>query len=110
MMKHNEKGYALLELLLVVVLLGILTSMAVPRFITSRDETRLRQCQHNIHAINNEIEEYYFMTGALPTNADYNTIVNDTARFPDGPPHCDAGGIYTINDRHRAECSIHGTL
>ena len=90
-----------MELLLVMILLGILASMAIPRFVTSRDDARLRQCHHNLHAINSEIEGYYFMTGALPTNADYDTIANDTERFPDGPPRCDASGTYSINRYHR---------
>jgi len=108
--KYNEKGYALLELLLVVVLLGILTSMAIPRFITSRDETRLRQCQHNLQTLNSALEENYFYTGVLPNDVELNKVKTDTAIFPDGPPHCDAGGTYRVNDNHRVECSIHGTL
>lgn len=111
MAKRGEKGYALVELLLVVVILGILVSMALPRFLTSRDETRAKACRNNLFAINSEIEEYYFMTGEMPGPEDYNTIVGDPARFPSGPPKCTApGGTYSINEYGRTECSVHGNI
>jgi len=111
MFKRSEKGYALVELLLVVVIIGILVSMALPRFLTSRDETRAKACRNNLFAINAEIEEYYFMTGDLPGPEDYDTIVGDPARFPSGPPQCtEPGATYSINEHGRAECSVHGNI
>jgi prepilin-type N-terminal cleavage/methylation domain-containing protein len=107
-MFKKEKGYALLELLLVVILLGILASLALPRFLTTRDKSVEASCQHNLYALNCEIEEYYFMNGGWPT---LNDITSDTGRFPDGPPACTApGASYRINGNNRAECTVHGTL
>jgi len=111
MFRRSEKGYALVELLLVVVILGILASMAIPRFLVSRDESWTKACRTNLFAINSEIEEYYLMTGELPGPEDYDAIVGDTARFPSGPPKCNApGATYSINEYGRAECSFHGNI
>jgi len=108
MTRRNQKGYALLELLLVVILLGILAAMAVPRLVTSRDETQLRSCQHNMHALNAAIEEYHFYNDDWPNLTD---ITANTSFFPDGPPVCTASGaFYSINAEHRIVCSVHGTL
>jgi len=55
-----------------------------------------------------EIEEYNFMTGRYPVNDSelQSFILNDTVRFPDGPPQCKAFGAYTINATHRAQCTL----
>jgi prepilin-type N-terminal cleavage/methylation domain-containing protein len=111
MFRRSEKGYALVELLLVVVILGILASMAIPRFLVSRDKSWTKACRTNLFAIDSEIEEYYLMTRELPGPEDYDALVGDTARFPSGPPKCNApGATYSINEDGRAECSFHGNI
>lgn len=39
-MKHNERGFTLIELVLVITLLGILAIVALPRFITLTTQAR----------------------------------------------------------------------
>jgi len=102
--KKNQKGFTLVEVLLVVVILGILAAVALPRFLTTRDESQKRTCQSNLSAMNGAIEEYQFINGAFPTDID--TIRNDTARFPDGPPTCPKAGTYSLSGNNRAACSL----
>jgi type IV pilus assembly protein PilA len=105
--KRNQKGFTLVEVLLVVVILGILAAVALPRFLTTRDESQLRTCQSNLSAMNGAIEEYQFINGAFP--ADISVIRTDTARFPDGPPKCPKNGNYSLNaTTKRANCDVAG--
>jgi type II secretion system protein G len=104
MFKRNEKGFTLVELLIVVVILGILASVAIPRYLTCKDEAAKKACQHNMFTLNNLIEEYNFYYGKWPT---FEEISQDISQFPDGPPVCAAGGTYSINETHRTECNIH---
>jgi prepilin-type N-terminal cleavage/methylation domain-containing protein len=110
-MKKNQKGFTLVEVLLVVVILGILAAVALPRFLTTRNTSQLRTCQANISAINAAIEEFHFMHGSWPT--DLETDVYISTRFPDGPPQCPAGGDYQPrggafgdDELNRVECVV----
>ena len=38
--RFNQKGFTLLELMIVVVILGILAAMAIPRFITVTSKSK----------------------------------------------------------------------
>ncbi len=40
---HNRKGFTLIELMIVVVIIGILASLAIPRFMTA--STRSKQSE-----------------------------------------------------------------
>jgi len=113
----TKKGFTLVELLIVVVILGILAAVAIPRFLTTRDESQLRTCQSQLAAINGAIDEWQFMHPADPVPADLAGIVDNTARFPDGVPVCpkDSSVHYVVGDpatdgADRAFCSIHGSI
>jgi type II secretion system protein G len=104
-LKRNQKGFTLVEVLLVVVILGILAAVALPRFLTTRDESQRRTCQSNLSAMNAAIEEYQFMEGTFPNTLE--AVTGNTSRFPDGPPVCPKGGIYSLDTTiNRAECSL----
>jgi MSHA pilin protein MshA len=48
---RNEKGFTLIELVMVIVILGILTAVAVPKFIDLRTEARASALQGVVGAI-----------------------------------------------------------
>ena len=127
--KKNQKGFTLVELLIVVVILGILAAVAIPRFLTTRDEAQLRTCQANMAAINSAVEEFCFAhnikadkaTGVLDfTDCDDAAVTNvaslyDTLKllpsvFPDGEPMCpahtttDLTHLYSLQATGRAAC------
>lgn len=102
--KKNQKGFTLVEVLLVVVILGILAAVALPRFLTTRDASQRRTCQSNLSAMNAAIEEYQFMNGTWPTLV---SEIATTTRFPDGTPACPKNGVYSIDaSLHRSVCTL----
>ena len=97
-----RKGVTLVELLLVILILGALTLIAVPRISQSGLSAKIRACNTNIDTINTQVELYWANTGTYPANI--TGVTQNLDYFPDGPPVCPLGGTYTLNDKHRAVC------
>lgn len=103
---RNRKGLTLIELLIVVIILGALAAIAIPRMSQSSDTAKTKACLTNIATMNTQIELYYSEDSSWPV---LNTLRNDPNYFPDGPPSCPSSGTYSMSDStHRVSCSIHG--
>jgi prepilin-type N-terminal cleavage/methylation domain-containing protein len=113
-LKKKQKGFTLVELLIVVVILGILASAAIPRFLTTREEAQFRACQANLATINSALDEDCFIQNIAAADVDATILANilaNTARFPDGEPTCPKdGSAYSIAGNKRANCTNHGTI
>ncbi len=93
-MAFHRKGFTLVELLIVVLIIGALAAIAIPRVGSSAENAKANVCATNVDTINSQIELYMANTGDWPNN--FNTIKNDTDYFPDGPPECALWNPYTI--------------
>ncbi len=63
----NTKGFTLIELMVVVVILGILASLIVPRFMGRTDEARQVKAKVDISAIETGLKLYKLDNGNYPT-------------------------------------------
>ena len=81
-----RKGFTLVELMIVVLILGALAAIAVPRILGGAATAKANACRTNIDMINSQIELYYANNGSWPANLQ--TITQDTDYFPDGEPTC----------------------
>ena len=84
---RGKKGVTLVELLIVVLILGALAAIAIPRLTQSADTAKTNGCKTNIDIINSQIELYAAEhDGTYPSNLEQ--ITDSTSYFPDGPPQC----------------------
>ncbi len=98
----TKKGFTLVELLVVVLILGTLATIAVPRIADSGNTAKINACINNIRLINQQIEKFRLDTNAWPNN--FNELMTNPDYFPDGPPECPFGAPYTINGSiHRVQ-------
>jgi general secretion pathway protein G len=65
-MKH--KGFSLIEIMVVVVILGILASIVVPKIISRPDEARVVKAKQDILAIQNALDLYRLDNGFYPSS------------------------------------------
>lgn len=91
----TQKGFTLVELLIVVLILGTLTAIVVPRIAVSGEGAKISSCRENVQIINKQIEKYKIDTGDWPNNLD--ELTKNPDYFPDGPPECPFGKPYEIN-------------
>jgi len=100
MRRTKRKGFTLIEVLLVVVILGLLAMVAIPRFVQSGTSAKTNACQANVSLMNSQIELYAVThDNTYPADqAEFGALIlNNTDIFPDGAPECPYGDTYTYN-------------
>lgn len=103
-MLKKMRGFTLIEVLLVVIILGLLAAIILPRFTTSSASAKSKACKMNIHDINVVWEEQHSEDGTWDSLA---TLLADTDRFPDGAPTCPWATAYAdSNTDHRVDFSL----
>jgi general secretion pathway protein G len=67
--KHLSKrsGFTLIEIILVVVIIGILAGIAIPRMGGKTEKAQLAQAKSNIVALSMAVSEYEMNNGAYPS-------------------------------------------
>jgi general secretion pathway protein G len=63
----KQSGFSLIEIMVVVVILGILASIVVPKIMGRPDEARVVKAKQDILAIQNALDLYKLDNGVYPT-------------------------------------------
>ena len=66
-MKLSNKGFTLIELMVVVVILGILATFLIPKIMSRPDEARVIKAKNDIKAIESALKLYKLDNGVYPT-------------------------------------------
>jgi general secretion pathway protein G len=89
---NRQKGYTLIEIMVVVVILGILASLIIPRIVSRPEEARLVKAKQDVHAIESALELYKLDNGFYPSNdQDLEALVHEPTGDPQ-PLHWHEGG------------------
>jgi type II secretion system protein G len=76
-MLRNSKGFTLIELMIVVVIIGILAAIAIPNFISMQDRAREGSVKSNMHTFQLAIEDFAVQNdGTYPTAAESGDVMN----------------------------------
>lgn len=100
---NNQKGFTLVELMVVVVIIGILIAIAVPIYRNIQTNAQENACKANIRTING-VSEVYKADG----HANYPTTLDElvSQNYIKAVPKCPGGGSYTYSSG-TLTCSIH---
>lgn len=116
----NDKGFTLVELMVVLVIIGILVAIAVPIYNKTQDKAKETACQANLRILNGAAAQYN-TEKALGENEDelsnenwVNKLVGEDKYILEKPT-CPSGGTYTFEagkftcDKHPKTDSGGGT-
>ena len=59
MIHHNQKGFTLVEILIVVIILAVLAAIVVPQFSSSTEDAKLSVLKNDLSTMRSAVEIYY---------------------------------------------------
>ena len=71
-----KKGFTMIELIFVIVILGILASVAIPRLAATREDAEISAAVANLRTLISDASAYYTVKGSFPTGTKWNQITN----------------------------------
>lgn len=110
---RSDRGFTLVELIMVIVIVGILSAVAVPKFINLTGAAQEAKCAANRGAINSAVSmTYAAVLVADPTEGDWLSSLTyaelDDSMFATGAvPTCPLTGTYSLSSG-QVDCTFHG--
>lgn len=105
----QQRGFTIVEIMIVVAVIGILASVAIPSFVKARSTAQQNSCIENLQKIEGAKQlwatEERKNIGATPTASD----LVGPASYLKRTPECPAGGTYDFNCiGTNATCTVTG--
>lgn len=99
MNRFNKKGrgFTLVEIMIVVLIIGILMAIAVPNFIRARESSRRSSCIANLKQIDSAKEQYAMDNKLASGDAIPAGALWAAGGYIKSTPACPSGGTYTVN-------------
>ncbi|HEB13270.1 MAG TPA: prepilin-type N-terminal cleavage/methylation domain-containing protein [Actinobacteria bacterium] len=105
-MVRNEKGFTLIELMVVVLIIGILVAIAIPVFGSAANNARDKACEGNVRTIAGAVAQYQAEYNSVPADVDALVTASFLKSAPDDPHNAtwtysiDGTGTVTANSSH----------
>ena len=111
--RWSRKGFTLVEIMIVVLIIGILLAIAVPNFIKARETSRTKSCIANMKQIDAATEQWAMDNKAsqAATVALTALVGTGTTTYIKNTPTCASGGTYTatLTVGTAPTCSVAGS-
>lgn len=101
----GQRGFTLLELMIVVAIIGILAGILIPNFTHARAQAQTAACEANLREIATAFELYYADNQVYPTGSNTKIVANTIASggvnylntVPQDPSAAVSGANYTFS-------------
>jgi len=92
-----QKGFTLVEIMIVIAVIAVLAAIAIPNFIGYRKTAHAKACMQNMHEIKTALQIYQMNHGGLYTTDLSKLLASGGTGLLKKELSCPAGGIYTIS-------------
>ena len=98
----NRKGFTLVEVMVVVAIVGILSAVALPQYITTLEKSRSAEAVSNIGSLRSSFDRYWYQNAAGTTDIDDldidnpNSVTNRLYQYEITNSCTSTARIYTI--------------
>lgn len=91
-----RRGFTLIEIMIVVLIIGILLAIAVPNFVKARESSRTKACISNLKQVDSA-KEQWAMDNKKATGATVG-LTDVVPAYVKNTPECPTGGVYAVNN------------
>ncbi len=100
-------GFTLVEIMIVVLIIGILMAIAIPTFLSARENSRAKSCVANLWQINSAKLQYCIDNKMASTATCAMTDLVGPNAYIKNNPTCPLNGTYTLNNFNTSPtCSV----
>lgn len=103
----KREGFMLLELIIVVAIIGILATVAIPNLVGMTDEAKVAKIQSDLSTIGTAMEVYHVKKGGTYP-ADLSTLAGDNGYLKKVPDPPTGAGAYTVGSKGEVTCTFNG--
>ncbi len=96
--RNRQSGFTLIEIMVVVVIIGILASVVVPRIMDNPDKARTAKAKNDIQALGSALDLYRLDNYVYPTtDQGLDALVSQPTASPEPPNWKQGGYIKKLN-------------
>lgn len=110
-LNRKKRGFTLVEIMVVVVIMATILAIAMPSFARARDNSKAKACQYNLKQIMCAKERWAMDNNRGPLDTPLMTELAIPGVYVKGTPQCPSGGTYTVGRLDELPtCSIGGSV
>jgi general secretion pathway protein G len=97
------RGFTLVEILIVVIILGIMAAIVIPQFANASSDTKKNSLAASLHAVRSQIEFYMLQHGEMPpalSGSDWTALTDQSVyKGTTCGPYLRAAAVNTMNGK-----------